>query len=202
MPWNPLEQPIDYALVAGQRTPGFCTITAATRPRQWDERRGYGVSGASLVFRGTKLGTFTMRLDLYDEKHWEKWEEFRPILEPISAADSLRAERAQRSVFRSPSPRAHGLDIVHPILEYVGIRAAVVTSLKAPEQDESGVWTVVIEWTEFRPPVVTTARVDGTKDSIHREPQTEQERIIEGQIGRIHELEGDRIRIELAQARR
>jgi hypothetical protein len=146
--WTPLDQPIDYAIVAGRRTPGLCEIQRAGSPRQWDERRGYGVSGATLVYRGLRLATFTMLLRLYEESDWTAWEEFRP------------------TVARPPTgERAQALDIVHPLLEDAGIRSAVVEDVLAPQQTGDGEWTVEIHWREFRAPVVTTTPVQSSSTS-------------------------------------
>lgn len=148
MTWSPLEQPTDFAIVAGRRTPGLCDIEGAGSPRQWDERRGYGVSGATLVYRGLRLATFAMKLRLYSADDWQGWEEFRP------------------TVARAPiGERAQSLDIVHPLLEQVGIRSAVVEDVLAPVQTGDGEWTVEIRWREFRRPAVTATPVTSSSSS-------------------------------------
>lgn len=146
--WNPLEQPVNYALVGGRRTPGLCDIEGAGSPRQWDERRGYGVSGATLVYRGLRLASFALKLRLYSPEDWQGWHDFAP------------------TVSRPPTgERAQALDIVHPILEEVGIRSAVVEDVLAPQQTGDGEWTVEIRMREFRRPEVTTAAVTDSATS-------------------------------------
>lgn len=171
--WNPFEQPIDYALVAGRRTPGLCDIEGAGSPRQWDERRGYGVSGATLVYRGLKLSTFTMRLRLYGEGDFRAWHEFEP------------------TVARAPTgERAQALDIVHPLLEEVGIRSAVVEDVLAPQQTADGEWTVEIRWKEFRQPRVTATPVQSSSTStiVEGNAALAREHRIDAQIARISQL--------------
>jgi len=171
--WNPFEQPIDYALVAGRRTPGLCDIEGAGSPRQWDERRGYGVSGATLVYRGLKLATFTMRLRLYGEGDFRAWHEFEP------------------TVARAPTgERAQALDIVHPLLEEVGIRSAVVEDVLAPQQTADGEWTVEIRWKEFRQPRVTATPVQSSSTStiVEGNAALAREHRIDAQIARISQL--------------
>jgi hypothetical protein len=140
--WSPLEQPVDFATVGGRRTPGLCDIEGAGSPRRWDERRGYGLSGATLVYRGLALASFTTKLRLYSPEDWQAWHDFAPV------------------VSRPPTgERAQALDIVHPILEEVGIRSAVVEDVLAPRQTGEGEWTVEIRWKEFRRPEVTVTPV-------------------------------------------
>jgi hypothetical protein len=146
--WDPYEQPVDVATVAGRRTPGLCEIENAGSPRQWDERRGYGVSGATLVYRGLRLASFTMKLRLYTEADWKAWHEFAP------------------TIARPPTgERAQALDVVHPILEEVGIRSAVVEDVLAPRQTADGEWTIEVRWKEFRRPVVTATAVTDSASS-------------------------------------
>ncbi len=167
--WDPIAQPIDYVLVAGQRTPGLCDVQNAGSPRQWDERRGYGLSGASLVFRGIGLASFTLRIRLYSEQDWTDWHAFAPVVQ------------------RPPTgERATALDVVHPILEEVGIRSAVVEDLLAPAQGEDGEWTIEIRMKEFRGrPEVTVAPVEGSAvrvESNHVIQQEARVAALEGQL--------------------
>lgn len=173
MTWSPLDQPIDYALVAGRRTPGLCDIEGAGSPRQWDERRGYGVSGATLVYRGLRLATFSMRLRLYSSQDWTDWEAFRS------------------TVSRAPiGERAQALDVVHPLLEQVGIRSAVVEDVLAPVQTGEGEWTIEIRWREFRRPVVTTTPVTDSASSepIESNAELARQRQIDTLLARYNEL--------------
>lgn len=147
--WDPISQPVDHALVAGVRTPGLCEVVNAGSPRQWDERRGYALSGSTLVFRGIRLADFSLRLRLYSPEDWRAWHEFAPVV--------ARPPQGERST---------ALDIVHPILEEVGIRSAVVLDVVAPAQTADGEWTVEVRMKEFRRPVVTVAPVDGSSARV------------------------------------
>lgn len=171
--WNPLDQPIDYAVVAGRRTPGSCDIENAGSPRQWDERRGYGVSGATLVYRGLRLASFTMKLRLYDATDWQNWHDWKSVVD------------------RPPTgERAQALDIVHPLLEEVGIRSAVVEDVIAPRQTADGEWTAEIRWKEFRRPVVTATTVTDSASStiVESNAAIARERAIEERLRTVNRL--------------
>ncbi|MBN8615408.1 MAG: hypothetical protein J0L92_32735 [Deltaproteobacteria bacterium] len=140
MSWNPIEQgdTADAALVGGMLTPGLCTVSAIQRPRRWDDRQSYGMNGATTVYRGLPLGTFTMELRLSKVEHWSQWNDFRRVIQP-------------------PTRRNEGaLDVIHPVLAAASppVASAVVLNVRGPEQSTpEGEWKVTIEWKEHRPAV-------------------------------------------------
>jgi hypothetical protein len=148
MTWNPLEQPQDYALLGGQRTPGLCDLRDADSPRRIDERRGYGLSGATAIYRGIALSNFKMLLRLYTVDDWEAWHTFSPTVQ------------------RPPSgQRARALDISHPLTEELGIRSVMVENVKQPTQTGDGEWTIEISLKEYRRPVRQLVRLEGSQAS-------------------------------------
>jgi len=144
--WNPLESPVDYIVLAGQRSPGLATVAGASLTRKWDERKGHGLSGSTLVYRGGPASRFTVSIRLLTVEHWQDWDAWRPLVQrPIDP---------QR-------PRA--LDIEHPFLDALGIRSVVVESVAQPEQTGDGEYTVVLGLIEYRPPVRAIARPTGAR---------------------------------------
>lgn len=141
MAWDPLTSPVDYFTLAGLRSPGFAELTGATSPRKWEERGGYGLSGATVVFRGVGLCYFAFRIKLYTELDWEDWIGWKALVD--------RPPYGTR-------PKAH--DIWHPFLDHLGVSAAVVEEVSQPEQGESGEWVVSIKFIEFRRPVAALAK--------------------------------------------
>jgi hypothetical protein len=182
MTFDPIRTPVDYALVAGTRTPGLCEILGANSPRRWDVRRGTAFSGATVVYRGTDLAKPTMRLRLYTEQHWQDWHAFAPLVLrelPPDAADV--AQRQRRG--QSPPPaqrRPRALDIWHPILEDLGIRSVVVEDVLQPVQTGDGEWTIDVKLIEYRVPVFALAQPEGAQD----QPRDRFEVMIEEQNAR------------------
>ena len=147
MTFRPLTEPVDYVVVAGEKTPGIAEITGAAVPFKYDERKGYGLSGAYSVFRGRQLAKPTLTIRLYSDDDWDGWEAFLPTV---------------RTPPNARRPRA--LEIQHPILEDQGITAVTVTELGQPEQTGDGEWTIVIKLLEYRRPRRALATPDGTED--------------------------------------
>lgn len=169
MTFNPISEPVDFVTLAGVRSPGIAEITGFTVPLRWDERRGYGLSGATLRFRGVALSRGKLILRLVTEEHWADWETFAPLVQ------------------RPPlGERAHSLEISHPILEDLGVRSVVIESVSQPTQTADGVWTIEIALIQWQRPIVAVSTPAGATPTP--EPQTEGQRIIAGLTNTLQEL--------------
>lgn len=165
--WNPIEHPIDYVMIGGVRTPGLAEVTGAGSPRQWDERAGYGLSGALVVFHGLKLSHFTITLRLYTLEHWTEWHKFK------------------RFVAKPPlGTRQRALDVQHPLLDECGIASMVVEDVGQFVQTEDGVWDVAISCIEYRRPKAGLSKPDGSAAT----PEDPYDRQIDEQSRRIDDL--------------
>lgn len=167
MTFDPLRSPIDYALVAGQRTPGICEIIAADSPRRWDERRGYGLSGATVVYRGAGLSRPTMLLRLITDQHWEDWRAFAPLVlrEPSPDAAEVRSRERRIEAARTErdglaravavNPRLGNDPRVTDRLSRANRRASEPTPLQALRRPRAlDVWHPILEDLGIRSVVV------------------------------------------------
>lgn len=136
MSFAPLDTPVDYILLAGERSPGLADVTGADSVRELQERRGYGLGGATVVYRGIKLISPKVTLRLFLPEHWEAWHEWKRLVE------------------RAPTgTRARAMDIWHPILEDQGVTSVLVESVGQPVQTNDSEWSITIGFKEYRPPV-------------------------------------------------
>jgi len=148
--FNPDLAPVDYILLANEISPGIATITGANSPRRWDERRGYALSGARVVFRGIGLArpVVTFRLSSFED--WNEWHDWR--------------ERV--GLQRPPvGERARAKDIWHPILVDLEIVSVVVEDVGQPIQVDHGVWDIAVKFIEFRPPVRTLETIGASEET-------------------------------------
>jgi hypothetical protein len=165
--WNPLTEPRDRCLIGGHITPGICDIEGANSPREWLEVRGPGLSGAILRFRGVMPSHFTIKFRLYTTIDWADWNAFQVL------------------VAKPPfGKRPRALDIVHPLLEPLGIRSIVVEDVLAPEQTgDSGEWTATLKVIESRArKSVPQGKVDGSQQTPtdpYEQIEAEQSKIID-----------------------
>lgn len=128
----------DFVTFGTDQTPGRCEVRAAGVFLKWDERAGYGTSGASLVFTSDKLSPVEIDVYLWEDFHFLEWDLF-----------------ASKWLVKPPPgvrPRAVGID--HPALNFppLKITSVVIESVSLLEQDEFGVFKSTIKCKEFRAP--------------------------------------------------
>lgn len=175
MVWNPLDQPVDYVILGGQRTPGIATIEGLSSPRKWDERRGYALSGSTVVFRGIGLSSFKIKIRLYTTADWKEWDTFRPIVQRPPRNTTHNPEGDSARLFDRP----RALAIQHPFAEQAGVAACVVTDLSAPEQTGDGEWTITISMLEFRRPQRALANIAGSDNQLTPAQREQAELMVE-----------------------
>lgn len=146
MTWDPLIEPADKIWLAQRWSPGLCDISGANSPREWEERKGYGYSGALIIFRGVGLAHFSVKFRLYTSQDWIDWALFKPLVDKPPYGHRPRA-----------------IDIWHPLLVDQGIYAVGVEDLGQPEQTQDGEWTIEIKFVEYRQPKYSQATPDGAK---------------------------------------
>lgn len=169
MTWDPLVSPCDYITLARRKSPGIAEVSGASSPRKWDEREGYGITGSLSVFKGRGLAHFSVTLKLYTVQDWIDWYAWKPIV------DKLPTRRG------GGGKDSGALDISHPLLEGLDIKAVGVAEVMQPVQTGDGEWSIEIKFIEFRHPVIALAKPEGAEatpvDPIEEEwikPLTEQ----------------------------
>lgn len=158
MTFNPLTTPVDHIVLAGRRSPGLATIEGAGTPRDFEERRGFGISFGRLRFRGVKLARFKVLLVLVTEQHWADWHEWKGL---VARPEIESDPRRQSTTF--PRLTAPPMDIEHPILADMGITSCVVEDALQPVQTGDGEWTIEIRCIEYRAPIVALEATQGSR---------------------------------------
>lgn len=150
--------PLDYIVLAGQRSPGLLTwSTPGSTPRKWDVRRGPGFSGAFVVYTGDDLAEFKAKITLYTPEDEAAWPAFSSLVQ------------------RSPG-RPQALTISHPDLAELGIGSVVVTDLAQRERNADGSSSYEVKFLQYRKPAPMLSKpVEGSKDTGNAEPPIEDE---------------------------
>lgn len=147
--WSPLVDPENKIRLGGELTPGICDIEGLGAPFEWEERGGYGLSGATVVFRGKKLAHFSIKFRLYTVQDWSDWYLFKPVVDRLPIGRNAR-----------------GLDIKCKLTEQLGIKSVVIEEIKAPTQTvDTGEWTVELRVIEYRSPTFTLSKAEGSQDT-------------------------------------
>ncbi len=135
----------DSILLGGLRSPGQAIVTGGILPSKWDVRRGYALSGATTVFTGIDIKSFSVKLLFWDEADIEHYNIlFVPML-----------GRPPQGKF----PKS--LAFYHPAVSEppIGIRAVGVESVSQLKlEDETGLWSVEIQLIPYKPPKPAIAK--------------------------------------------
>ena len=159
---------IDYITVAGRRSPGIAVLKSGGAPLKWDERAGYGMSGATLIFRGNGLVEFSVQLILLTEQDLADWVAWKPV------------------VARPPSGKwAKSVQVWHPILEDLEVSAAVVLNVGALERQDTGATFVEIKFKQWRKPKLALVAPSGTKDATPVDPYDKKIEALSGQLSEL-----------------
>lgn len=133
MGWNPLTRAVNKFLLSGYWSPGICQgPTGNGIDRNLDERIGYGIDFAFLIFTGRKLAEFEMPIRLLTAKDWDDWHSFALLIHAVPA-------RGPVSNTTNGFTPGKALTIWHPILYPLGITQCVVRTDPLPMiQDDMG----------------------------------------------------------------
>jgi hypothetical protein len=164
MTFQPIDDPVDYILLAGQQSPGLATIEGAGSPRRWEERRGYANSGSTIVYRGRGLAAFKVLIRLWEPEHFTAWETWSALVKAAPPPQFPRAgttaadELARFTAAKDNDPTAPSDPISQQQLRTLQRRAQaeqanVRTALRAPramdiahpQLEELGIRSVVVE---------------------------------------------------------
>lgn len=147
MTFNPVTEPVDIILLANRASPGIAVIKNADALRRWDERRGYGLSGGRLIYRGGGLAKPIVTLRFLTAADWNDWHDWRELVQRPPVGERARAQ-----------------DIWHPILEDLEIVSVVVKNVLQPKQVADGEWNIDIQFIEFRRPVPQLEEIGSSAD--------------------------------------
>jgi len=169
MAFSPLDTPIDYVLINGQRSPGLATIEQASLPERWDERNGYGISGSYSAYLGRKLARPVLTLRLYTAEHWAAWHTWREVL--------ARPPRGRR-------PKA--LEIWHPWLEELDIKSVGVEDHGQWTPIDNGGFAKSIQLIEWRVPKLTLAKPEAAAaPQKSQDPVDQQIELLASQVSKL-----------------
>lgn len=152
---NPIDNAANYDIMVldGILTPGLTALSGAALTRKWDERKGYGASGATDVYTGDEIVKFTATITFFDEPGGMDagtMIEFynlaiAPILVPAPDGKTPKA---------IPFFHAH---VAFPPLE---VTAVVVESIGQLTQN-GDLWTVPIKFRQHRPAKASVGKPAG-----------------------------------------
>lgn len=130
----------DYIVLSGEKSPGRATVKAPNSPRTWDKRKGYGTSGASLVYTGDDLSEFDVEIVLWKKSQFAEWKSF--------------AKKCLEKPPKGARPKA--LKIEHPVVNaspWLIDEVVVKDVLGFEDTSDDGLWQGTIQFIQYRAPL-------------------------------------------------
>lgn len=183
MSWSPLKLPVNKFLLSGIWSPGSCQgPEGAGITRNLDERVGYGIDFAFLIFTGRKLAEWTMKMKLLTQKDWDDYGAFHPLIEAVPRRGPVS------NTTNGYTPGKAQL-IWHPQLMILRITQCVVVEEGQPEIQEDMSTIIPIKFKQvktapkaaYAKPMAAEGKPPLTPEQIEVQSKTERNRAAQSQ---------------------
>jgi hypothetical protein len=136
--YNPLDYPdlYDYCYVNGQSCPGWCVVSGWVRKWGWEKKRGKGVQGTTLTFTGKPSAEGDIIFYLTEPADFADWQTFF----------------LNFKYDPTKSQQIFAVDVRHPLLADIGVRACVVENISQIEHEGLNLWSRKVHLIEYAPP--------------------------------------------------
>ena len=141
--WNPLEYPVNFCLLGGQKSPGLFLIDKGSFKAKWQRAPQPGLAGEALRYLGEACVEFSGTVFLVTAYHWAQWDQWIKLF-----------DRPKRGTV----PRA--LSWWHPLTQCRTrpVREVVVDEYEIPKHQGGGLWTSTIQFVEHWVPKVAASK--------------------------------------------
>lgn len=160
----------DYLVLDGIRSPGVVTVSGGALKRQWDKRKGYGTTGATLVYTGDDLSDFdaTFTFWQWDDGQRDEW---------LAFAKAVLVKPPTAKGAKTVSPKAQRIEYWQLNDPPVSITSVVVVDVGQPDtSDETGLVTVKVKFSQYRAPSAALGKPKGTNvPAVKKKPPTAQD---------------------------
>ncbi len=131
----------DIVVIAGVASPGVAKVSRGGRKYKWDKKDGPGTAGANVTFRGIDLCEFSIELTMWNSEQLAAWDVWRDLWQ----WDPTKKVKGK-------TPKIQPVDIMHPILDGLGVHWAMPVEVGQLEYQGGGKWTATISAMEYKPP--------------------------------------------------
>lgn len=134
---NPIDNPQIYDVIrlGTMTSPGLCVVSGFKRSHKWDTKIGKGTKGGTSTLVGIPPVSGSIKFYLWEVRHWEEWEKFRPLFKHDPTKKTVQA-----------------VDIYYPTLAKIDIKSVVCEDIGAEEPEGFGKWSITVQLLEYSPP--------------------------------------------------
>lgn len=152
---------LNYLIIEGVRTPGtIVAIDGLEAPYKWDSFPGYGVNGATNIFKGRDIAHPVVTFQLFQ------------------FPDDMIAWDAIIQLLKPPTVIAPFIvDVSHPLFAASNIKSFGIEKITFPMPDAQKRWFAKIHFIESRPRTFAAAKPKGSIPSPSVAPPTVQSQL-------------------------
>lgn len=153
---DPINNPAAWNVVnvAGTDTPGYCELHGFEREQKVDKKGGKGTAGATSTLVELPPATGTLKIFVWTPEHFAALDTLLPLF------------FCDPSVGKSLKP----VDIYYPSLAANGVKSVVAEKIGLVTHEGSGMYSVTIELSEYRPPAKANATSTASGSSAQATP--------------------------------
>jgi hypothetical protein len=136
--YNPIDYPdlYDYIYVNGQECPGWCVVSGWVRKWGWEKKTGKGIQGTVLTFTGKPSAEGDIIFYLTEPADFEEW---------VTFFLNFKYDATKKK-------QLFAVDVRHPLLVDIGVRACVVETISQIEHEGLNLWSRKVHLVEYAPP--------------------------------------------------
>ncbi len=141
---------LNVCTINGLVSPGRLRVSGFAQILNWEVRPGYGMTGATTVFRGRGLTPGTLLFEFWNQDQIDEWFVFSKVFD----------------VPQKPLGTRLALGIAHPILKAIGVETIVMTKMHQIEINQNGLWSVSVEVLEYKAPIKAIVKPRGAVPAV------------------------------------
>lgn len=171
---------VDFINIGNVAPPGKWTLVRADKVYGWEIRKGFALSGATVVPTGDELVEAEFEVELWDANDYPAFKTFR-------------SQYLKKALVGVPGGvTAQALGIGHPELQELGCTNVVVRKLTPLVNDGFGSWRCTVVFLQYRPPILALPKpssaipdvlppTPSANDQLEREAQ-EAQRVLANEV--------------------
>lgn len=170
----------DSLVLGDDRLPGVWHLLPGSKEYGWQEQKGMGLAGATLLMTGDPLVKCQFLVQFFREQDWDDFQPFRAkyFKKPVPSQQG--------------STKTYALKIQHPELHAVGVDAVVLLKVPWWTNTGKGNWVGTVEFSQYRAPVPIKESPRAKIPSVSKKPPVAQTAREQENAAKLQQLLGSR----------
>lgn len=172
---------VDTISLANDVMPGQWVLQEGSVTFSWQEKKGYGLDGASIVATGRELAKPVFIARFWNVADWTNFN------------DNFRSKYFSKAAYTLAALQTYAIGILHPELNKVGVMYVAPAEIPWFTNNGKGLWTGRVRFIEWRgAPVIAQESPDAALPTAHAPQPSSADNAAAGEAQEINEVKGGR----------